>query len=351
MRTLLSLLIAFGFAALPEGSVAAAVPQITVSERGAASRQPTYFWESDFLTGNGRMGAVYFGNPGDETVVMSQCRLFLPLGSAEVVPNIGQSLPELRKTIREKGYLRAMTFMEEKAKAAGWPGFLENTDPYHPAFFLKINAATGPARDYLRTEDFQTGEVTVQWNAAGRSYQRRLLISRPDNVAVLSLSSGKLSCDLAVPPIDPTAQALLEKIYDGSRYMILCATGECPPNLQGIWTGTWQPAWFGDYTLDTNLELAIAHTLSTGTPKLLQGYFISLTPRWPTGASTRGTSTAHGASWRPPASQTWVWRPLGAAAFTAVSGPVVPAGWHTGTSTTTATPATAVSSATERFPS
>ena len=55
--------------------------------------------------------------------------------------------------------------------------------------------------------------------------------------------------------------------------MILCSSGERPPNLQGIWTGTWQPAWSGDYTLDTNLELAIAHTLSTGTPELLKSTF------------------------------------------------------------------------------
>ncbi len=68
--------------------------------------------------------------------------------------------------------------------------------------------------------------------------------------------------------------ALLEKIYDGSRYVILSASGgERPPNLQGLWTGTWQPAWSGDYTLDTNLQLAIAHLLSAGTPELLRGYF------------------------------------------------------------------------------
>ena len=49
---------------------------------------------------------------------------------------------------------------------------------------------------------------------------------------------------------------LAEKIYDGGRYMFICSAGELPPNLQGIWTGSWHPAWSGDFTLDTNLQLA-----------------------------------------------------------------------------------------------
>ncbi|MEA3189334.1 MAG: alpha-L-fucosidase 2 [Chthoniobacter sp.] len=399
---------------------------LAVPERGAASKQSTRYWEYGFLTGNGTMGADYFGNPGDETMVLTHCKLFLPLGSNEKVPDIGKYLPELRETIKTRGYPRGMGFMMDKAREAGWPGIIQNTDPFHPAFFFKITTPAGGARDYLRTEDFQTGEVAAQWKAGDTVYQRRLFISRADNVAVLSITGGKVSCELTVPPVDPKAQvrayqlnhpdepkensavnvllqeerkvakdwitlhntykfgkggydaalrvivkggsaesdgekisvkdasevlvlmrvepfkqgepgvlekvkaelarlpadykqllppharahgelfnrvsvdfggaaerklttdellarakeqntippALLEKIYDGSRYVILCASGdERPSNLQGIWTGTWTPAWSGDYTTNTNLELAIAHLLSSGTPELLKGYF------------------------------------------------------------------------------
>ena len=179
---------------------------IVIPERGSASRQPTRFWETGFLTGNGRMGAVFFGNPGEETVAMDQCRLFLPLGSDEKVPDVGRFLPELRRIIKGQGYNRGMAFLEEKGQAAGWPGLLQNTDPYHPAFFLKISAPAEHASGYLRTEDFRTGEVAVQWSADGKAYQRRLFVSRSDNVAVLSLTGEKFSCELAVPPIDPTAR-------------------------------------------------------------------------------------------------------------------------------------------------
>lgn len=68
--------------------------------------------------------------------------------------------------------------------------------------------------------------------------------------------------------------ALLERMYDAGRYEFICAAGpDTPPNLFGIWTGTWQPAWSGDYTLDTNLQLDIESAFSGNMAECLAGYF------------------------------------------------------------------------------
>ena len=75
---------------------------------GAHSTTPAAKWESAFVTGNGRMGALIFGGPGSETVVANHCRLFLPLGNREIVPNLAADVPELRRIIRNKGYGEAM---------------------------------------------------------------------------------------------------------------------------------------------------------------------------------------------------------------------------------------------------
>lgn len=66
---------------------------------------------------------------------------------------------------------------------------------------------------------------------------------------------------------------LLEKMYDAGRYMYICSAGELTPNLQGIWTGTFEPAWSGDFTFDTNVELSIAAALSSNLVEGLEGYF------------------------------------------------------------------------------
>src|SRR5699024_1155188 len=57
---------------------------------------------------------------------------------------------------------------------------------------------------------------------------------------------------------------LYEKMYDASRYIIQAMSGEALPNLQGIWSGVFSPAWSGDYTFDTNVELAISSLNSLG---------------------------------------------------------------------------------------
>ncbi|MFC4401827.1 glycosyl hydrolase family 95 catalytic domain-containing protein [Gracilibacillus xinjiangensis] len=66
---------------------------------------------------------------------------------------------------------------------------------------------------------------------------------------------------------------LLEKMYDAGRYMYICSSGELTPNLQGIWTGTFEPAWSGDFTFDTNVQLSIAAALSSNLLEGLEGYF------------------------------------------------------------------------------
>ena len=65
----------------------------------------------------------------------------------------------------------------------------------------------------------------------------------------------------------------IQTVFNACRYNIICSSGELPPNLQGIWTGTWTPHWSGDYTLDANVQAAIAHYFSCGTPELMKSLF------------------------------------------------------------------------------
>jgi hypothetical protein len=441
------------------GTVAAAVASVAIAPRadvasamparGTASVQPAKRWEDAFVTGNGRMGALVFGHPARETIIGNHCRLFLPLGSREAVPDLAEHLPELRQVIRTKGYNEAMKFFLGRAKAQGFPGLIW-TDPFHPGFFLTVvQQPQGAVRDYVRTEDFATGEVTVRWKDDAGPWCRRLFISRVSNVMALSVTGpgpGRVACTLvpeavgearilseraaepgwltyhnayrhgkggfdvairvvpkggeaecdgasirvegadevvalmriapwktplagsdawacspkhpdfaadrlgAYVPAPATAEssvtayraakdatallpkvkaglaalpadyaallaphakahgalfnrttldvgggadrgktseelldlaqqskrlppALLEKMVDAGRYMFICSAGELTPNLQGIWTGSWKPAWSGDFTTDTNVQLAIKAGFAGDLPELMEGYF------------------------------------------------------------------------------
>lgn len=74
---------------------------------------------------------------------------------------------------------------------------------------------------------------------------------------------------LAAPP----GPALVNRLFDAGRYAVISASGDLPPNLQGVWSGTYAPAWRGGYTLDGNLAAALSAAPCTGTPELLLPLF------------------------------------------------------------------------------
>lgn len=72
---------------------------------------------------------------------------------------------------------------------------------------------------------------------------------------------------------DSVPLALVERAFDAGRYNIISATGFYPPNLQGIWTGTWTSPWAGGMTNDGNLPVAISMNLPGNMPELMEAYF------------------------------------------------------------------------------
>ncbi len=67
-------------------------------------------------------------------------------------------------------------------------------------------------------------------------------------------------------------RALAEKEFDAGRYNIISSTGELPPNLQGVWGGTYVPGWASDYTHNGNVPSAIAANLMGHMPELMLAY-------------------------------------------------------------------------------
>lgn len=65
----------------------------------------------------------------------------------------------------------------------------------------------------------------------------------------------------------------LEEIFHAGRYAILSASGDTPPNLQGVWTGTYDAGWSSDYTQNGNLQTAIQALLQCGDFESMHSYF------------------------------------------------------------------------------
>jgi hypothetical protein len=83
------------------------------------------------------------------------------------------------------------------------------------------------------------------------------------------LTSEKL---LAKTTNENLNRALVEKTFDAGRYNIISCTGELPPNLQGVWAGTYVPGWASDYTQNGNVPSAIASYMKGNMPELMLAY-------------------------------------------------------------------------------
>ena len=401
----------------------ASADQPATPKRGFVSAEPASNWESALLCGNGKYGALVYGQPLEETIVLNHARLFMPLHEPLPPVDTASHLQEIRQMIAGGQYQRAADRVVELAKQEGY-GPKRWTDPFVPAFDVRVSLLTnGPVTDYSRSVDFATGVASVGWRDSRGSFQRRLFVSRPDDVVVMVIKgakAGSVDCALQLTPREPKGQggwgaekafkegvresvaaaedgwltyrsrftrhwagslqgyegvarvvtrggaarteggrivvrgadevlvlariellyddskspvpalkaglgkigpdfdallarhaevhgglfrrarldlgggadrklsteallaksrgatfspALLEKEFDAARYAVICSSGELFPNLQGIWGGTYGPPWSGDFTLNGNVQSAIAADLSANLAECLLPVF------------------------------------------------------------------------------
>ncbi len=184
----------------------AATGPLPVPERGFVSSEPAETWEQGLISGNGTIGANVFAQPLDETIIFTHERLFLPMGKPVVPPDTASRLGEVRKLIDQGKYREATQLAFD---LSGQKGFMY-PDPFVPAFDLHLKMpAEGKVSDYMRSVDFQTGEATVYWADSRGAFERRLFVSRADNVAVLLIRGpkpGSVNCRLALTPRRPSAK-------------------------------------------------------------------------------------------------------------------------------------------------
>jgi hypothetical protein len=116
--------------------------------RGFVSSQPATNWEYALTCGNGKYGALVFGQPLDETIVLNHARLFLPLHQPLPPVETAKHLPEIRRLLATGEYQRAADFVVELSGKEGYTG-KRWTDPFVPAFDVRLQmTSSGPVHHY-----------------------------------------------------------------------------------------------------------------------------------------------------------------------------------------------------------
>jgi len=160
------------------------IKRAIVPERGLCSIIPGVGRNDLLMSGNGKMNIRVNGNPLSEQLVFRHERLLIPWKMPFEAPNIAYILPEVRKLMMEGKYDRALNLSFEAATKAGMPPGTQNHGLI-PAFTMKIDQpGAGTIKNYLRTLDFESGEIKVIWEDQKGQWKRQTFVSRPDNIVV-----------------------------------------------------------------------------------------------------------------------------------------------------------------------
>jgi len=162
-----------------------------VPARGVVSIAPGVESNDLLKSGNGKMHINIYGNPLSELVTFRQEKIQLPWPIPFEAPKIAHVLPEVRRLMLAGKYREGLKLSLDAAAAAGLPGGTMNHGQID-AFSMKIDLAKdGPIENYLRTVDFESGEVKLLWEDNRGRWERNAFVSRPDNVIVQLLTAPK----------------------------------------------------------------------------------------------------------------------------------------------------------------
>ena len=160
-------------------------------DHGFVSWKPAPNWEDALLSGNGTMGAMVFGVPHEETVIVNHALHYLPHSIPPEPIDQASHLKEIRELLAEGKYREAAGIPVDQSMKEGY-GKKHWIDPYVLFCNLDISMPAGNVRHYKRMVDFSTGETQVEWQQNGTLIRRKLFVSRPDSLLVMKISGSDL---------------------------------------------------------------------------------------------------------------------------------------------------------------
>ena len=144
--------------------------------------KPASFFEEAFPLGNGRMGAMVYGDPSNEKISLNEITLWGGYPKdANMNPKASKYLPLVRKALFEEDYKKAdslIRFMQ---------GFFSAS--YAPFGNISMKFPLSKVDEYVRQLDIENGIARVDFDADQTHYSREVFISHPDQLIFIRLSA------------------------------------------------------------------------------------------------------------------------------------------------------------------
>lgn len=168
--------------------------QVTPSPASLWYERPAARWEQALPIGNGRLGAMIFGEVEKERLQLNEITVWSGKFSATADrPEAYKSLPEIRRLLKEEKYTEAMAMVNANmtCSATGYGG--PDYGCYQTLGDLKLDfgPASGPMTGYRRTLDIDTAIASVEYKLGEDVYMREIFSSAVDQSIVVRIACSR----------------------------------------------------------------------------------------------------------------------------------------------------------------
>jgi alpha-L-fucosidase 2 len=147
--------------------------------------KPAKQWVEALPVGNGRLGAMVYGNPSEEIIQLNENTIWAGQPNRNDNPNAKEALPEVRRLIFEGKYKMAQDIINEK--------FISKTShgmPYQTAGNLKLSfPGHEEYSDYYRELDIEKAIATTIYSVDDVKYKMQVFSSFPDQMIMIQISA------------------------------------------------------------------------------------------------------------------------------------------------------------------
>ncbi len=160
-------------------------------------KQPAKVWDEALPVGNGRLGAMVFGNAENERIQINEESIWAGCPVNNNNPGSLAHLPEIQKALFESKFKEAWQLANDNM--LGTPPRIRS---YQPLGDLLINYAwkTKP-ENYRRSLDLKTGVAATEFTVDGKKYRQEVYVSVPDNMLIVkikALNGGAIDADFTM---------------------------------------------------------------------------------------------------------------------------------------------------------
>ena len=148
---------------------------------------PAQIWNDALPVGNGRLGAMIFGNPENERIQFNEETYWSGGPYSSVVTGGAKYLPQVQDLVFKENWLEAQKLFGRKLM-----GYPVEQQKYQPMGNLVLQFENKqPYNNYNRWLDLSTGITGVDYSSDGVKYHREVFSSIPDQAIVIRLTADQ----------------------------------------------------------------------------------------------------------------------------------------------------------------